>query len=110
MSTIITDFEMGWRWKWPPISAELLSVMPPPLQRYASTSDEALHNYPATHFGRNPPHSPIQSLHWKRGGLEPVPNPRGSKIPHCRKLRLIRPVAQTCRKRCQLNRSMQHHL
>jgi hypothetical protein len=29
------------------------------LQRYAATSDEALHNYPDTHFGRNPP--PVQS-------------------------------------------------
>jgi hypothetical protein len=27
------------------------------LQRYAAASDEAPHNYPATHFGRNPPQS-----------------------------------------------------
>ena len=63
------------------------------LQRYAATSDEALHNYPATHFGRNPPASTIQFRHWKRRGVEPVPDPRGSKIPHCRKLRLSMPVA-----------------
>lgn len=31
-----------------------------PLQRYAATSDEALHSYPATRFGRNP--SPV-SIH-----------------------------------------------
>lgn len=50
-----------------------------PLQRYA-----------ATHFGRNRPPSTIQSGHWKRRGLEPVPDPGGSKIPHCRELRLSR--------------------
>jgi hypothetical protein len=42
------------------------------LQRYAANSDEVLHNYPATHFGRTPPPSKIQSRHWKRRGLEPV--------------------------------------
>lgn len=30
-----------------------------PLQRYAATTDEAPHNYPATHFGRYPPPSTI---------------------------------------------------
>jgi hypothetical protein len=49
------------------------------LQRYAATRDEALHNYPATHFGRNPPPSTIQSCHWKRRGLEPVPDPKGQQ-------------------------------
>ena len=29
--------------------------------------------------------------------LVALPDPRGSKIPHCRKLRLSRPVARTCR-------------
>lgn len=31
------------------------NVMPPPPQCYAATSDEALHSYPATRFGRNRP-------------------------------------------------------
>jgi len=30
-STIITDFEMAWRWKWPPISAEFSSLAAPSL-------------------------------------------------------------------------------
>src|ERR1700733_9925767 len=45
-----------------------------------ATSDEALHNDPFTYFGRNSQHSPIQFRHWKRRGLEPVPDPRSSKI------------------------------
>ena len=49
------------------------------MRRYAATSDEALHNYPATHLGRNPPPSTIQSRDWKRRGLEPVPDPRGNQ-------------------------------
>jgi hypothetical protein len=60
------------------------------LQRYAATTDEAPHNYPATHFGRYPPPSTIQSRRRKRRGLELAPDPMGSKIPHCRKLRLAR--------------------
>jgi hypothetical protein len=39
-----------------------------PLQRYAATSDEALHSYPATHFGRKPAtqYNPIPPLESKR--------------------------------------------
>jgi len=70
----------------------------PLVRRHAATSDEALHNCAAIHFGRNPRPSTIQSRHWKRRGLERIPDPRGSKIPHCRKLSLSRPVARTCRK------------
>jgi hypothetical protein len=48
--------------------AELIVISTCWLQRYAATSDEALHNYPATHFGRNPAnqYNPIPPLEAKR--------------------------------------------
>jgi hypothetical protein len=53
-----------------PMDKPLLAVVlcRHPLQRYAATSDEALHSYPATHFGRKPAtqYNPIPPLESKR--------------------------------------------
>jgi hypothetical protein len=63
------------------------------------TDAPELHNYPATHFGRNPPPSTIQSRHWKRRGLEPVPDPRGKQDTTLSQTSPLQgPIARTYRK------------
>jgi hypothetical protein len=78
--------------------------MPPPATKHST-------NYPATHFGRNPPPSTIQSCHWKRRGLEPVPDPKGqqdSSLSETSPQQAGR--SKLAEKRGGLNGSMQHWL